>query len=46
MNFEDLYNVIVPNEKGILSMVDEYTLYCYYTDNDNLLIGKSVPRTI
>lgn len=41
MQFDELYKLLIPTEQSILEMVDEYTLYCYYTNQDNLLLNKS-----
>lgn len=43
MSFEEFYNSIVPTEKSILDAVDEYTLYCFYTGIDDLILGKTYP---
>lgn len=41
MDFDELYKSIVPSQKSILEQVDEYTLYCYYTGIDPLILGKA-----
>lgn len=41
MDFDEIYRSIVPSEKSILEQVDEYTLYCYYTGIDPLVLGKA-----
>lgn len=41
MTFEELYNKIILSGEVILGLVDEYTLYCYYTGIDNLLPGRA-----
>lgn len=43
MDFDELYKSAVPDEKSILEAVDEYTLYCFYTGIENLVLGKSYP---
>ena len=43
MDFDELYKSIIPSEKSILEQVDEYTLYCYYTGIDPLLLSKALP---
>ena len=40
MNFHDAYNATVLGADGILAVVDEYTLYCYYTGIEDLMPGK------
>lgn len=41
MDFDEVYKSIIPSEKSILEQVDEYTLYCYYTGIDPLILGKA-----
>jgi hypothetical protein len=41
MEFDDLYRNIVPSGKSILELVDEFTLYCFYTGIDPLIPGKA-----
>lgn len=41
MTFEESYDQLIPNERAILAMVDEYSLYCYYTDIADLMPGKA-----
>lgn len=41
MDFDEIYGSIFLSEKKILELVDEYTLYCYYTQIDPLIIGKA-----
>lgn len=43
MDFEKFYKSIIPTEEAILEAVDEYTLYCYYTERDSLAVGGSYP---
>lgn len=43
MDFDEIYRSIIPSEKSILEQVDEYTLYCYYTGLDPLILGKACP---
>lgn len=43
MDFDELYKSIILSEKTILEQVDEYTLYCYYTGIDPLILGKACP---
>lgn len=41
MDFDKLYESIIPSEQGILSSVDEYTLYCFYTGIEDLTLGRA-----
>lgn len=41
MDFDEVYKSIIPSEKSILEQIDEYTLYCYYTGIDPLILGKA-----
>lgn len=41
MDFDEIYGSIFLSEKKILELVDEYTLYCHYTQYDPLIIGKA-----
>lgn len=41
MDFSELFKLIVVTENGILELVDEYTLYCYYSRIDNLVVGRA-----
>lgn len=41
MDFDEVYKSIIPSENSILEQVDEYTLYCYYTGIDPLILGKA-----
>ncbi len=41
MDFDEIYRSIVLSEKTVLEQVDEYTLYCYYTGIDPLVLGKA-----
>ncbi len=41
MDFDEYYKSIVLTEESVLAAVDEYTLYCYYTDLDPLIPGKA-----
>lgn len=41
MDFDEVYKSIIPSENSILEQVDEYTLYCYYTGIDPLVLGKA-----
>lgn len=43
MDFDELYKSIIPSQQSILEQVDEYTLYCYYTGLDPLILGKACP---
>lgn len=36
MDFKELYSKVVLTERGILELVDEYTLYCHYTGIEDL----------
>ncbi len=40
MDFEQTYRSIFPTPEVILELVDEYTLYCYYTGIDDLAPGR------
>lgn len=41
MDFDEIYKSIFLSEKTVLSQVDEYTLYCYYTGIDPLYLNKA-----
>lgn len=41
MEFDDLYRSIVPSGKSVLELVDEFTLYCFYTGIDPLIPGRA-----
>jgi hypothetical protein len=41
MDFESIYKSINPTEQSVLEAVDEYTLYCFYTGLDDLILGKA-----
>lgn len=41
MDFEELYKSIRPTDQSILEAVDEYTLYCFYSGIDDLILGKA-----
>jgi hypothetical protein len=41
MDFDELYKSIILTEETVLQAVDEYTLYCYYTNLDPLIPGKA-----
>lgn len=41
MDFDELYKSVILSEKSILEQVDEYSLYCFYTNIDNLILGKA-----
>lgn len=41
MDFDEIYRSIIPSQQSILEQVDEYTLYCYYTGIDPLILGKA-----
>lgn len=41
MDFDEIYKSIVLTEEAVLDLVDEYTLYCYYTGIDNIIPGKA-----
>lgn len=41
MDFDLIYKSIFPTEKSILEVVDEYTLYCFYTGYDDLQLNKA-----
>jgi hypothetical protein len=41
MDFDSLYKSINPTEQSVLEAVDEYTLYCFYTRLDDLILGKA-----
>jgi len=41
MDFYELYNKLILTEQGVLQLVDEYTLYCYYTQIEDLIPGKA-----
>jgi hypothetical protein len=40
-DFQSIYKSINPTEQSILEAVDEYTLYCFYTGLDDLVLGKA-----
>lgn len=39
--FEKIHKSINPTEQSVLETIDEYTLYCFYTGLDNLILGKA-----
>lgn len=41
MDFDEVYKSIILTEDSVLDAIDEYTLYCFYTDLDPLIPGKS-----
>jgi hypothetical protein len=41
VDFDEIYNFLVPSKESILNKVDEYTLYCYYTGLDDLRLNKA-----
>lgn len=41
MEFEQLYDSLILTERSILGLVDEYTLYCFYTGIDNMLLNTA-----
>lgn len=43
MDFDELRKSIIPSQQAILEAVDEYTLYCYYMDVDQLELGRVYP---
>jgi hypothetical protein len=43
MDFDEIRKSIIPDQQSILEMVDEYTLYCFYMDIDDLILGKVYP---
>ncbi len=44
--FDDLVQRKLPVRETILSRIDEYTLYCYYTEIDDLIPGKPITSPI
>jgi len=43
VDFDELYKSIIPTEQSILEQVDEYTLYCFYVDYDNIPLHRALP---
>ena len=41
MDFDAAYKSIIPSDISILEQVDEYTLYCYYTGIDPIILSKA-----
>lgn len=43
MDFDEIRKSIVPTQQSILEAVDEYTLYCFYMDVEELILNKVYP---
>jgi hypothetical protein len=41
MGYDELYKSLVPTEESILEQVDEFTLYCFYTKQEDLRLNKA-----
>jgi len=41
MDFDELFKSIVLTQDSVLEQIDEYTLYCYYTNLNPLIPGKA-----
>jgi len=41
MDFDEIYKSMILSEEAVLALVDEYTLYCFYTGIDPLIPGKA-----
>lgn len=41
MDFDKIYKSFVPSRSSILELVDEYTLYCFYTGYESISLNKA-----